>query len=111
MLAAQVEARRRGVGAWEREMMQLRYEVAEMPSGDVRSAAFDAYLAQVGWARETVAAAGKPVDARRQVLTALETEAAAVRREAFGPDERRRAMEAIEETRAGIYRASVEPGS
>lgn len=103
-LARQVEARRRGVGPWEREMMSLRYEVADLPSGEVRAAAFGAYLVQIAWAAEVVTHAGRPAEARRQVLAGLENEARAVRAEAFGPDERRRALEALEDARVACYR-------
>jgi hypothetical protein len=110
-LTRQVEARRRGVGPWEREMMSLRYEVADLPSGEVRAAAFGAYLAQVGFAPEVVSLANRPADVRRQVLDGLDAEARALRTEAFGPEERRRALEAVEEARAACYRVGADPAA
>lgn len=89
-------------------MMSLRYEVADFPSGAVRQAAFGAYLAQISLAAEVVSLAGKPAETRRQVIEGLDNEARAVRREALGPDERARALQAIEDAKAACYRAGAD---
>gem|GEM_PF-4910759 len=97
-LARQIEARRGAVGPWERTMMELRYEASELPSGPDRASVVDAYVAQIGMAAQV--ADGASGDApRRQVLAALDNEERAIRREALGPDERRRALEAVETAR------------
>ena len=46
-LAKEIDKRRVSVGAWERDLMSLRYEVADMAPGPVRDAALGAYAAQV----------------------------------------------------------------
>jgi hypothetical protein len=102
-LARQVERRKVSVGSWEREVMSLRYEVAELASGPLRAAAFDAYLAQLAMGPLVVARAAQ-ADTRRQVLLAFDNEARAIAREALGPDERRRALEEIDAGREGCYR-------
>lgn len=100
-LARQLEARRGGVGPWERTMMDLRYEAAELPTGPDRAAVVEAYVAQIAMAAQVMASAGGD-GTRRQVLRALEDEERAVRREALGPDERRRALEAMEQARRDL---------
>jgi hypothetical protein len=91
-LVRQIEARRSAVGPWERTMMELRYEAAELPSGPDRAAVVDAYVAQIGLAAQVADGGDAP---QRQVLMALDNEERAIRSEALGPDERRRALDAV----------------
>jgi len=107
----QVESRRRSLVAWEREMMSLRHEVTEHPTGPVRAAALEAYLVQIAAGPPLVTEAARPADARRAVLRALEEEARSVAADPLGPDERRRALEALEDARAGCYRATQDGGA
>ncbi|MFN8109520.1 MAG: hypothetical protein U0Y82_06695 [Thermoleophilia bacterium] len=109
-LAQQVELRRRSLVAWEREMIALRGEVSRHTSGSVRQAAMAAYLTQVGAGPHLVREARRPSDTRRAVLQALDGEARAVTGEPLGPDERRRALEAIDAARAECYALSP-PGA
>jgi len=103
--ARQVESRRRSLAAWEREMMALRHEVVEHPSGPVRAAALEAYLLQISAGPRLVAEAHRPADARRAVLRALDDETRSMAADPLGPEERRRALEAVEDARAGCYLA------
>lgn len=108
--AGQVESRRRSLVAWERETMALRHDVTEHPTGPVRAAALDAYLQQVAAGPRLVAEAARPADARRAVLRALDEEARSIAGDPLGPDERRRALEAVEDARAGCYRVARDGG-
>jgi hypothetical protein len=99
-LAREVERRRVSVGAWERDLMALRYEIADMAPGPMRDAALDAYASQARAGVHLIAGASRPGDARRQVLTALRAEASMLARERLSPEERRRALEAVAEARA-----------
>lgn len=108
--AGQVESRRRSHAAWEREMMALRHEVTDHPTGPVRAAAMEAYLEQVAGGPRLVAESARPADARRAVLRALDEEARSIGADPLGPDERRRALEAVDAARAGCYRVAREPG-
>ncbi len=62
-LAKEIDKRRVSVGAWERDLMALRYEVADMAPGPVRDAALDAYAAQVSAAVHLIGGAGNPARA------------------------------------------------
>ena len=56
------------VGAWERDLMTLRYEIADMAPGPVRAAALDAYCAQARAGVHLIANARRdPDEARRGV--------------------------------------------
>jgi hypothetical protein len=104
-LARELERRRVSVGAWERDLMSLRYEIVDMAPGPVREAALAAYTAQARAGVHLIAAAGKPEDARRQVLAALRAEAGQLARERLSAAEREAALEAVAEAR----RAAGEP--
>lgn len=98
-LAREVERRRVSVGSWERDLMSLRYDIADMAPGPMRAAAVDAYTAQARAGVHLVSAASRPGEARRQVLSALRAEAAMVARERLSADERERALEALADAR------------
>jgi hypothetical protein len=104
-LAGQIERRRTTVRSWEREMMNLRYEIVELPPGDVREAALDAYAIHAAAAGRLVAGAARPSRARRKALTALHAEEAMLKGDALTDLERRRAIEAVERARVACYRA------
>jgi len=108
-LAREVERRRVSVGSWERDLMALRYEIADMAPGPMREAAIDAYAAQARAGVHLVSGASRPGDARRQVLAALRAEASMLARERFSPDERERALEAIADARAACGEAVAAP--
>lgn len=95
-LAREIERRRVTPSSWERDLMRLRYEIADMPSGPTREAALEAYASQARAGVHLVTAASRPDDARRQVLAALGAEISMVRRERFTGPERRRALDALE---------------
>lgn len=99
-LAREVERRRVSVGAWERDLMTLRYEIADMAPGPMREAAIEAYASQARAGVHLVSGASRPAEARRQVLAALRAEASMLARERLSPDERRRALEAVADARA-----------
>jgi hypothetical protein len=99
-LAREVERRRVSVGAWERDLMSLRYEIADMAPGPMREAAIDAYVAQASAGVHLVAGASRPDRARIDVLRALEAEERMLARERLSADERRRAVSALAAARA-----------
>jgi hypothetical protein len=101
-LAREVERRRVSVGAWERDLMALRYEIADMAPGPMREAAIGAYTTQARAGVHLVGDASRPDDARRQVLAALRAEASMLARERLSADERRRALDAVAEARAAL---------
>ena len=72
-LAREVERRKVSVAAWERDLMSLRYEIADMAPGPVRDAAIDAYVAQASAAVHLIDDPGRPEKAR-DVMRALEAE-------------------------------------
>jgi hypothetical protein len=99
-LAREVERRRVTVGAWERDLMALRYEIADMAPGPTRDAAIDAYAKQARAGVHLIGGASRPAEARRQVLAALRAEASMLARERLSTDERRRALDAVADARA-----------
>lgn len=99
-LAKEVEKRRVSVAAWERDLMSLRYEVADMAPGPVRDAALEAYAAQVSAAVHLIGGSNSPSRARAEVLRALDAEERMLRGERLGADERRRAIDAVIAARA-----------
>ena len=99
-LAREVERRRVSVGAWERDLMSLRYEIADMAPGPLREAAIDAYVAQASAGVHLVAGSSKPDRARIEVLRALEAEERMLARERLSTDERRRTVAAVAGARA-----------
>ena len=99
-LAREVDKRRVSVGAWERDVMSLRYEVADMAPGPVRDAALGAYAAQVSAAVHLIAGAGNPDRARADVLRALAAEERMLRGERLGAGEKQRALDAVAAARA-----------
>lgn len=94
-LAREVDTRKVSVQAWERDLMSLRYEVADMAPGPVRDAALDAYAAQASAGIHLIAGARRPTQARAQVLGALESEERMLRTERLGAAERERATAAV----------------
>lgn len=108
-LAQEVERRRVSVGAWERDLMSLRYEIADMAPGPVREAALAAYGAQARAGAHLVTSSPRPEDARRRVLRALGAEAGMLRRERLAAGERARALRAVEDARAAVA-AAAPPG-
>ena len=99
-LAREVERRRVSVGAWERDLMSLRYEIADMAPGPMREAAIDAYIAQASAGVHLIAGASRPDRARTEVLRALEAEERMLARERLSADGRRRAIAAVVAARA-----------
>jgi hypothetical protein len=99
-LAKEVEKRRVSVGAWERDVMSLRYEVADMAPGPVRDAAIDAYVAQVSAAIHLVNGSNRPGQARTEVMRALAAEERMLRGERLGAVDRGRALDAVNAARA-----------
>ena len=96
-LAKEVERRRVSVSAWERDLMSLRYEIADMAPGPVREAAIGAYIAQASAGIHLIGAAARPEQARLEVLRALEAEERMLAGERLSADERRQALAAVEE--------------
>jgi hypothetical protein len=93
-LAKEVDRRRVSVAAWERDLMSLRYEIADMGPGQIRDAAFDAYVAQASAGVHLIDDPSRPEQAR-DVLRALEAEERMLASERLSADERRRATEAV----------------
>lgn len=94
-VAREVERRRVSVGAWERDLMALRYEIADMAPGPVRAAALGAYAAQARAGVHLVSAARRQDEARRQVEAALVAEQRMLRGERLSADEREQALSAV----------------
>jgi hypothetical protein len=101
-LAREVEKRRVSVAGWERDLMSLRYEVADMAPGPIRDAALAAYAAQVSAAVHLVAAAPNRGSARGDVMRALAAEERMLRGERLGAEERGKAIDAVVAARAAI---------
>lgn len=99
-LAREIERRRVSVAAWERDLMSLRYEIADMAPGPVRDAALGAYIAQASAGVHLIGGAGRPDRARVEVLRALEAEERMLAAERLSADERRRAVEGVSAARA-----------
>lgn len=109
-LARDVERWRPSPGAWERELVALRRERADLAGGPVRAAAIDAYLAQLGGAEGVVARAREPGRVRRRILKVLAGEESSLaREERLSHGEERRILAALEVARAACYRESAPP--
>lgn len=102
-LAREVERRKVTPAAWERDLMALRYEVADMAPGAMRAAALSAYAAQARAGVHLIAGARDPVQVRRDVLAALAAEERMLRGERLSEDERAGALAAV----AGAREACV----
>ncbi|HTI32680.1 MAG TPA: hypothetical protein VL422_03320 [Miltoncostaea sp.] len=98
-LAREVDRRKVSVAAWERDLMSLRYEIADMAPGDFRDAAIDAYVAQASAGVHLIDDPGKPEQAR-DVIRALEAEERMLRGERLTADETRRCVDAVAAARA-----------
>ena len=98
-LAREVDRRKVSVAAWERDLMSLRYEIADMAPGPIRDAAVDAYVAQASAGVHLIDDPGRPEKAR-DVMRALETEARMLASERLTADERRRTVDAVAAARA-----------
>lgn len=98
-LAKEIDRRKVSVAAWERDLMSLRYEIADMAPGPIRDAALDAYVAQASAGVHLIDDPGRP-EKVRDVLRALEAEERMLASERLTRDERRRAMEAVAAARA-----------
>jgi hypothetical protein len=105
-LARQIERRRASVPTWERELLSLRYEIADLPPGAGRDAALDAYCAHAAAGARLVEVAARPTRARRRVLAAFASEAALLPGDGLTDLETERALEAIDRARAACYRVS-----
>lgn len=95
-LARQVERRNVSPAAWERDLMELRYELPALPRGRVRDAALRAYESQLRAGVHLIAHARRPERAREQVIAALRAEARMLRTEGIEPAERQRLLAAID---------------
>lgn len=98
-IAREVEKRGVSPAAWERDLMALRYEIADMAPGPVRAAALDAYAAQARAGVHLVTAARDREKARGEVLGALDAEARMLRGERLSAGEREAALAAVAESR------------
>lgn len=98
-IAREVEKRKVSAAAWERDLMALRYEIADMAPGPVREAALGAYAAQARAGVHLITGARDREKARREVLAALEAEARMLRRERLSSDERAAAEAAVADSR------------
>ena len=96
-LAREVEKRRVSAASWERDLMGLRYEIADMAPGPMRAAAIAAYASQARAGVHLIADAKRPEEARRQVVAALRAEARMLSGDRLSADERRQALAAVEE--------------
>jgi hypothetical protein len=96
-LAREIERRRVSVGAWERDLMGLRYEIADMAPGPMRAAALAAYASQARAGVHLIGDAGRPGEARRQVVAALRAEQRMLRGDRLSAAERAEALAAVED--------------
>ncbi len=98
-LAKEVDRRKVSAAAWERDLMSLRYEIADMAPGPVRDAAVDAYVAQASAGIHLIDDPGRP-EKVRDVVRALEAEERMLATERLTSAERRRTMDAVAAARA-----------
>jgi hypothetical protein len=101
-LAREVEKRRVSPAAWERDLMALRYEIADMAPGPMREAAIAAYASQARAGVHLVAGARRPEEARRQVAAALRAEQRMLRGDRLSASERERTLAAVEDALAAV---------
>lgn len=106
-LARQVERRKVTVAAWERDVMELRYELPELPDGPVREAALRAYESQVRAAVHLVGSAHRTERAREQVLAALRAEERMLAEERLPAHQRQQAIAAVQAAMAACGGAGV----
>lgn len=106
-LARQVERRRVSVSEWERDVMDLRYELPGLPDGAVRDAGLRAYENQVRGGVHLIAHARRPERAREHVVAALQAERRMLAGERLTAAERARleaAVDAALEACRGMFR-------
>lgn len=94
-IAREVEKRKVSPAAWERDLMALRYEIADMAPGPVRAAALEAYAAQAQAGVHLVTAASDREKVRAEVLRALDAEGRMLGAERLSADERDAAAAAL----------------
>lgn len=99
-LAREVDKRRVTPAAWERDLMGLRYEIADMAPGPMRAAAIEAYASQARAGVHLIADAKDPAEVRRQVVAALKAEQRMLRGDRLSAAERERALAAVEQALA-----------
>jgi hypothetical protein len=99
-LAREVERRRVSPAAWERDLMGLRYEIADMAPGPMRAAALAAYTSQARAGVHLIGDATRPEEARRQVVAALRAEGRMLRGDRLSAAEREQALAAVEDALA-----------
>jgi hypothetical protein len=112
-LARQVERRRVSVSEWERDVMELRYELPGLPAGPVREAALRAYENQLRGGVHLIAHARRPERAREHVVAALQAERRMLATEGLQPAEVDRleaAVDAALAACAGMFRDPPPPG-
>lgn len=97
-LARQVDRRKVSVAAWERDLMDLRYELPGLARDGSREAAMRAYESQVRAGVHLIAHARSPVRAREEVLAALRAEITMLGRERLSAEERERLVGAAQAT-------------
>ena len=101
-LAREVEKRRVSPASWERDLMALRYEIADMAPGPMREGAIAAYASQARAGVHLVAGAKRPDEARRQVVAALRAEQRMLRGDRLAASERERALAAVQDALDGL---------
>jgi hypothetical protein len=99
-LAREVDKRKVSPAAWERDLMGLRYEIADMAPGPMRAAAITAYATQARSGVHLIGNARRPEEARRQVVAALRAEARMLRGDRLSAGERAQALAAVEDALA-----------
>jgi hypothetical protein len=99
-LAREVEKRKVSPAAWERDLMSLRYEIADLAPGPMREGAITAYATQARAGVHLIADAKRPEEVRRQVVAALRAEQRMLRGDRLSAAERERALAAVEEALA-----------
>ena len=100
-IAREIEKRRVSPAAWERDLMGLRYEIADMAPGPMREAAIEAYAAQARAGVHLIPNAKRPDEARRQVVAALRAEKRMLRGDRLSASERERAVAAADDAEGG----------
>lgn len=101
-LQRQVEKRKVSVGAWERDLMDLRHELPGLRRGDAREAALRAYESQVRAGVHLIAHARTPARAREEVMAALRAEIGMLRRERLDAVEQERLVGAAQTTLTAV---------
>lgn len=105
-LVKQIERHRPTPAAWERDLMDLRADMADRASGPEREDAIETYISQAESGTRFVERSDDPERTLREVLDVLSAEERMLRGERLQAAERERALVGIARARAAGRRAA-----